>query len=85
MSLKTLTEDQKAKQLDAFLAAPPDQNFGHEVVALYLDCSTWTLARMRCNGSDLPYAKIGRRVVYKKADVLAFVKSRTVNCTAEYA
>ena len=29
-----------------------------EVVALYLDCSPWTLARMRCDQSSLPFRKL---------------------------
>lgn len=85
MSLKTLTNIEKATHLQAFIDAPDSQNFGHEVVAEYLGCSTWTLARMRCNGSSLPYTKIGRRIAYKKSDVLAYEKSRTVTCTAQYA
>lgn len=85
MSLKTLTDAEKSAQLKVFINAPLDQNFGHEVVAEYLGCSTWTLARMRCNGSTLPYTKIGRRIAYKKSDVLAYEKSRKVTCTAQYA
>jgi len=87
MSLKSLadeTEANKQEMLQRFLKAPADQNFSHEVVAMYLGCSPWTLARMRCNGSELPYTKIGRRVAYKKRDVLAYEHSRTVNCTAQY-
>lgn len=84
-NLKERNEDQQNRMLKDFIDAPADQNFGHEVVAIYLGCSPWTLARMRCNGSELPYTKIGRRVAYKKSDVLAYEKSRTVTCTAQYA
>lgn len=83
-NLKNINEDERSKLLKPFLDAPDDQKFGQDLVALYLDCSPWTLARMRCDGSELPYTKIGRRVAYRKADVLAFEKSRTVTCTAEY-
>ncbi|MEX5443462.1 helix-turn-helix domain-containing protein [Acinetobacter schindleri] len=88
MALRNLNEsddNQKNRLLKEFINAPANQNFGHEVVAAYLGCSPWTLARMRCNGSELPYTKIGRRVAYKKSDVLAYEKSRTVTCTAQYA
>lgn len=84
-NLKETDDDQKKRMLEGFINAPRDQNFGHEVVAMYLGCSPWTLARMRCDGSDLPYTKIGRRIAYKKSDVLAYEKSRTVTCTAQYA
>ncbi|WP_228206910.1 helix-turn-helix domain-containing protein [Acinetobacter sp. LoGeW2-3] len=83
--LKQTDESQQNHLLKDFIEAPLDQNFGHEVVAMYLGCSPWTLARMRCNGSELPYTKIGRRIAYKKRDVLAYEKSRTTTCTAQYA
>lgn len=83
MPLISLNSENKEKQLKAFLDAPEGQNFGHETVALYLGCSPWTLAKMRCNGSTLPYIKVGRRVAYKKSDVLAYEESRKVTCTAQ--
>jgi len=87
MGLRNLNESSEAEKnqmLEGFINAPNEQNFGHEVVALYLGCSPWTLARMRCDSSELPYTKIGRRIAYKKRDVLAYEKSRTVTCTAQY-
>lgn len=83
-NLDSVAECKKQQLLESFIAAPNDQNFGQEVVALYLGCSPWTLARMRCDGSELPYTKIGRRIAYKKRDVLAYEKSRTTTCTAQY-
>ena len=83
-NLKNLDESEKSKLLQEFLEASEDKKFGQDMVALYLDCSPWTLAKMRCIGSDLPYTKIGRRVAYRKADVLSFERSKTVTCTAQY-
>jgi hypothetical protein len=86
MSLKTLRDapdEKKEKALNDFLNAQEDKNFPQEVVALYLDCSPWTLARMRCEQNSLPFTKIGRRISYKKRDVLQYEKSRTVTCTAQ--
>lgn len=54
ITLKETASEQKNRMLKDFIDAPLDQNFGHEVVAMYLGCSPWTLARMRCNGSELP-------------------------------
>lgn len=71
--------------LDRFIMANEEQKFPQEVVALYLDCSPWTLARMRCDQSSLPFSKIGRRVSYKKKDVLKYEQSRTVLNTAQLA
>ncbi|WP_336951235.1 DNA-binding protein [Acinetobacter sp. AS167] len=86
MSLKTLRDapdEKKEKALNDFLNSQEDKNFPQEVVALYLDCSPWTLARMRCEQNSLPFTKIGRRISYKKRDVLQYEKSRTVTCTAQ--
>ncbi|CAM0708273.1 hypothetical protein [Acinetobacter baumannii] len=44
-----------------------------------------TLARMRCDQSSLPFSKIGRRVSYKKKDVLKYEQSKTVLNTAQLA
>ncbi|MCT9497716.1 DNA-binding protein [Acinetobacter baumannii] len=67
------------------IMANEEQKFPQEVVALYLDCSPWTLARMRCDQSSLPFSKIGRRVSYKKKDVLKYEQSKTVLNTAQLA
>lgn len=84
-NMNGIENSQKDQALQDFINALSNQNFGHEVVAMYLGCSPWTLARMRCEGSKLPYTKIGRRVAYKKCDVLEYEKSRTVTCTAQYS
>lgn len=83
-SLNSKTNEEKDQLLRNFIEAPDDQSFPQEVVALYLDCSPWTLAKMRCDNTDLPFRKIGRRVSYKKRDVLSYEKSRTVMCTAQH-
>lgn len=86
MALKNLSDSSELKKqelLKSFIEAPEGQSFPQEVVALYLDCSPWTLAKMRCNANKLPFRKIGRRVSYKKCDVLAYEAKKTVTCTAQ--
>ncbi|MCG2572000.1 helix-turn-helix domain-containing protein [Acinetobacter sp. ME22] len=86
MALKNLSDSPELKKqelLRSFIEAPESQSFPQEVVALYLDCSPWTLAKMRCNDNELPFRKIGRRVSYKKCDVLAYEAKKTVTCTAQ--
>ncbi|WP_151709700.1 helix-turn-helix domain-containing protein [Acinetobacter brisouii] len=86
MALKNLSDSSELKKqelLKSFIEAPEGQSFPQEVVALYLDCSPWTLAKMRCNANELPFRKIGRRVSYKKCDVLAYEAKKTVTCTAQ--
>jgi len=81
--LRNLTNDEQQEYLDRFIQASEEQKFPQEVVALYLNCSPWTLARMRCEQSSIPFSKIGRRVAYKKKDVLKYEQSKTVFNTAQ--
>lgn len=87
MALRNCTnksEAEKNEMLLRFLNAHEDQLFPQEVVALYLQCSPWTLAKMRCEEQALPFCKIGSRVAYKKKDVMAFLASKTITNTAQY-
>lgn len=83
-NLAAASEDEKCKVLDRFLMAHEDQLFPQEVVALYLNCSPWTLAKMRTEDEALPFSKIGSRVAYKKRDVIYYLESKTVTNTAQY-
>ena len=57
-NLTTVSEDEKTKVLNRFLMAHEDQLFPQEVVALYLNCSPWTLAKMRTeDGAEVIWAK----------------------------
>ena len=48
--------------------------------AQILKLSVDTLAVWRTNKTyDIPYVKVGRLVRYKRADIEAFIKSRTCN------
>jgi hypothetical protein len=44
-----------------------------------------TLAKMRCMGGGPVFVKAGRRVLYRRADLLAWVNARRVHNTAEAA
>jgi excisionase family DNA binding protein len=49
-------------------------------VSKLLGISEQTLAIWRCNKRyALPYVKVGRYVRYNLGDVMAFIKSRTIN------
>ncbi len=87
MTLRTYSkasDDEKNLILERFLNAHEEQLFPQEVVALYLQCSPWTLAKMRCEDQTLPFSKIGSRIAYKKKDVMAYLDSKTVTNTAQY-
>ena len=85
LKFEKMTQQDKDARLNRFLSANDQQLFPQEDVAIYLSCSTHTLQRMRCVGGGIPYAKIGRSVVYKKLDVLNFQESQTVMNTAQLA
>jgi predicted DNA-binding transcriptional regulator AlpA len=53
-------------------------------VAEKLGLSTSTLAKMRLSGDGPPYAKLGRRVVYRPDDIDAWIASNRFRSTSEY-
>lgn len=42
-----------------------------------------TVERERCEGSGIPFIKWGRRIFYRRDDVLKFLNERTFTSTAE--
>lgn len=46
--------------------------------AAVLNCSTQLLERNRWAGTSLPYLKIGRKVLYRKTDVLGFLQQQKI-------
>jgi hypothetical protein len=44
-----------------------------------------TLAKMRCIGGGPPFVKAGRRVLYRRADIKAWLDARRVKNTTEAA
>ena len=50
--------------------------------AEFLGLRPQTLACWRVDGRHLPYAKIGRSVKYRLADLESFIESRTIPATS---
>ncbi len=46
--------------------------------------SVSTLAKMRLSGDGPPYAKLGRRVVYRPEDIDAWIAQNRYRSTSEY-
>jgi hypothetical protein len=42
-----------------------------------------TLAKMRCMGGGPPFVKAGRRVLYRRSDLIAWLNARRVRNTTE--
>jgi predicted DNA-binding transcriptional regulator AlpA len=49
-----------------------------------LGLSMSTLAKLRLSGEGPAYAKLGRRVVYRPADLAAWVEANRFKSTSEY-
>jgi hypothetical protein len=69
---------------EQFMHAPPDADFEQEVVAISYGCSTSLLQKWRSHGGGPCFKKIGRTILYTKADVLIFF-SQKYTSTAQYA
>jgi len=64
--------------LNEFELAPQSALFNQQTIAAVLSCSTQLLERNRWSGGGVPYMKIGRKVLYRKSDVLDFLKQQKV-------
>jgi predicted DNA-binding transcriptional regulator AlpA len=54
-----------------------------QVAARYVGLSESTLAKLRLNGNGPTYCKLGRRVVYRPADLDQWLQSRTTRDTSD--
>lgn len=64
--------------INEFESAPDSMLFNQNTLAAILDCSTQLLERNRWAGQGVPYLKIGRKVLYRKSEVLAFLQKQKV-------
>lgn len=68
-----------------FWSAPNEALFGQETIALITNRSPKTLECDRWRGQGVKYRKCSGRVLYRKADVIAWIESyELVNSTSEY-
>lgn len=68
-----------------FWDSPLDALFGQETVAAVTQRSPKTLECDRWRGQGIPFRKCSGRVLYRKADVIAWVEShQLMNSTSEY-
>ena len=64
--------------LNEFESAPQSALFNQQTIAAVLSCSTQLLERNRWAGSGVPYLKIGRKVLYRKSDILNFLQQQKI-------
>lgn len=85
---KNVTEDEKMKMKQFVINNPPDTPLSPEYAASYLDVSTATLQKMRCEDTNgIPFYKPSPRcVVYYKRDLDEYLTGEPAyQSTAEYA
>ncbi|WPP87512.1 helix-turn-helix domain-containing protein [Acinetobacter pittii] len=76
----------KNAEIEKFNAASDDEEFSPESLAVILDVSTSWLQKMRCVGGGIPFSKVHyRKIIYKKADVLAYIERKRVESTSQMA
>jgi hypothetical protein len=56
-----------------FWAAPEEALFNQKTIAAVLSCSQSKMERDRWAGTGIPYHKIGRRCLYRKAQVVEWI------------
>lgn len=64
---------------------PADACLSTEQAAARLNLSPSTLNKWRLTGDGPRFLKLGRRVVYKREDIDAFLTTRSRASTAEYS
>jgi hypothetical protein len=70
--------------LAEFAAAPSSALFPQPYIAALRDCSEANIARDRGLGQGVPFLRIGNRILYRKADYLAWEEQhKPVRSTAE--
>jgi hypothetical protein len=67
--------------LNEFELAPISALFTQKTIAAVLSCSTQLLERNRWAGGGIPYLKIGRKVLYRKSDVLEYIQQQQLRCS----
>ena len=80
----TTNKTSRLQLINEFESAPNSTLFNQNTIAAILNCSTQLLERNRWAGEGVPYIKMGRKVLYKKSDVLDFLQQlKTYRSTSD--
>ena len=71
--------------LNEYELSPLSALFNQKTIAAVLSCSTQLLERNRWAGGGVPYLKIGRKVLYRKCDVLDYIQQQVYHSSSEQA
>ena len=67
--------------INEFESAPDSTIFNQNTLAAILNCSTQLLERHRWAGQGVPYIKMGRKVLYRKREILDFLQQLKTYCS----
>ena len=67
--------------INEFESAPDSTLFNQNTLAAILNCSTQLLERHRWAGQGVPYIKMGRKVLYRKREILDFLQQLKTYCS----
>ena len=62
-----------------------DALFDARAAASFIGLAVATLAKLRCVGGGPAYFKLGRKVLYRRSDLAAWLNARRVSNTTEAA
>lgn len=81
--LDKMTQGEKTVVVEDYRNAPDDAMFPPEAIALAYHMSLSLLQKMRCEGTGPVFSKpSSKTILYKKADVLEWLKARELKHTA---
>lgn len=84
--LNRKTDKEIQAEIDKFNSADEDSAFSPETIAIVLDVSLSWLQKKRCEGGGIAFSKIHyRKIIYKKSDVLAYIRSQRIHSTSQVA
>ncbi|AWN74923.1 helix-turn-helix domain-containing protein [Legionella anisa] len=69
----SINKTSRLQLINEFESAPHSTLFNQNTLAAILNCSTKLLEHHRWAGEGVPYIKIGRKVLYRKCEVLDFL------------
>ena len=75
--------DRQSRDLSILEASRPRQMLSPDQLAALLLLSIRTLERMRREGLGPRFAKVGKKILYREADVEAWLDERSFRSTAE--
>lgn len=61
----------------------PEDKLSHGDAARHLGLAESTLAKMRCRGGSPTFMRLGRKVVYRRADLDAWLNARRAISTSD--